>query len=223
MAKLIAIEGLDGSGKQTQAALLRDALMLRGLSVASISFPRYGESSAVLVEEYLRGGFGARAVDVNAYAASSFFAMDRLVSYLKGWRTDYENADILVADRYTTSNAIHQCSKLPEAEWGLFCDWLTHYEFCLLALPRPDAVVYLRMNVETSQFLLSKRYGGDASKRDVHERDLGYLRRCQHAADWCCSYLGWTPIECTWDGELRPAAEIHDELMNKLERLLNDE
>lgn len=215
-AKLIAIEGLDGSGKQTQTMLLREALESRGIDVASVSFPRYGEPSAALVEDYLQGGFGERAEYVNAYAASSFFAMDRLVSYLKGWRTDYERRDVLVMDRYTTSNAIHQCSKLPEAEWGAFYDWLYGYEFGLLGLPRPDAVVYLRMDVGVSQRLLAKRYGGDASRRDVHERDLDYLRRSQQAADWCCAHLGWIPVECSESGELRPRNDVHIELMELL-------
>lgn len=212
-AKLIAIEGLDGSGKQTQTALLREALKARGLKVKSVAFPRYGEPSAELVEDYLRGGFGEHAGDVNAYAASSFFAMDRLVSYLKGWRTDYEACDVLVADRYTTSNVIHQCSKLPRSKWGAFCDWLMDYEFDLLGLPRPDVVVYLHMEVETSQRLLERRYGGDPSKRDVHERDLAYLRRSQEAAEWCCKRLGWILVECVDEGELRDRVDVHEDLL----------
>lgn len=215
-ARLIAIEGLDGSGKQTQTTLLKEALGARGLKVASVSFPRYGKSSAALVEDYLRGGFGEHAEDINAYAASSFFAMDRFVSYLKGWRVDYEGCDVLIADRYTTSNAIHQCSKLPGSEWGSFCDWLMDYEYNLLGLPRPDAVVYLRMDVEISQKLLAKRYGGDEGERDIHERDLGYLRCSQEAAEWCCEHLGWIPIGCAVGGELRQRADMHAELMDRL-------
>lgn len=184
--------------------------------MATVSFPRYGEPSAALVEDYLHGGFGEHAADVNAYAASSFFAMDRLVSYLKGWRADYESADVMIADRYTTSNAIHQCSKLPKEQWGAFCDWLMDYEFNLLGLPRPDAVVYLRMDVETSQRLLAKRYAGDASKRDVHERDLDYLHRSQEAAEWCCEHLGWIPVECARRGDLRERDDVHLEIVTKL-------
>ena len=213
---MIAIEGLDGSGKETQTRLLKEALSARGLSVASVSFPRYGEPSAALVEDYLRGGFGERADDVNAYAASTFFAMDRLVSYLKGWRAAYEAVDVFLADRYVTSNAIHQCSKLPEGEWEGFVGWLCDFEFGRLGLPRPDEVVYLRLDVETSQHLLERRYGGDASKRDVHERDLGYLRRSQEAADWCCGRLGWIPIECAQNGELRAKEDVHAEVMERL-------
>lgn len=215
-ARLIAIEGLDGSGKQTQTKLLGDALSAKGLKVASVSFPQYGKPSAALVEDYLHGGFGEHAGDVNAYAASSFFAMDRLVSYLKDWRADYESSDVLIADRYTTSNAIHQCSKLPKEQWDAFCDWLMDFEFNLLGLPRPDSVIYLRLDVETSQKLLAKRYGGDASKRDVHERDLDYLHRSQEAAEWCCKRLEWIPVECVSGAELRERSDVHQEIMKRL-------
>lgn len=217
VAKLIAIEGLDGSGKATQSALLKEALEAKGLRVSSVSFPCYGELSAVFVEDYLRGGFGDRADDVNAYAASSFFAMDRLVSYLKHWRKDYESVDVLVADRYSTSNLIHQCAKLPEDGWEAFVAWLVDYEFDKLGLPAPDSVVYLRMDLATSQRLLEKRYGGDASKRDVHERDLDYLERSRHAADWCAEHLGWQVVENARNGTLRDRMDVHKEIMEGLE------
>lgn len=215
-AKFIAIEGLDGSGKETQTGLLKEALQGFGLKVVSVSFPQYGKLSAALVEDYLHGGFGESANDVNAYAASSFFAMDRLVSYLKEWRADYESADVLIADRYTTSNAIHQCSKLPKDEWPAFTDWLFDYEFRLLGLPEPDVVVYLRLDIETSQRLLEERYGGDASKRDIHECDMDYLRQSHEAADWCSECLSWFTIECASDGALRNKGDVHNEIMKRL-------
>lgn len=215
-AKLIAIEGLDGSGKETQTALLREELRARGINVASISFPMYGKPSAALVEDYLHGGFGEYAEEVNAYAASSFFAMDRLVSYLKEWRKIYESVDVLIADRYVTSNAIHQCSKLPQSQWKEFTDWLLYYEHDLLDLPRPDLVFYLRLDTATSQRLLAKRYDGDLSKRDVHERDFDYLERSRKAAEWCCEYLNWIPFDCTLSSEMRNKADVHAEIMSKV-------
>lgn len=215
-AKLIAIEGLDGSGKETQTNLLCEALRQKGFNVVSVSFPRYGSPSAALVEDYLRGGFGERASDVNAYAASSFFAMDRLVSYLKEWRNAFEASDVFIADRYTTSNAIHQCSKLPKQQWKAFVDWLLQYEHELLGLPKADIVFYLRLDTSTSQQLLTKRYNGNSAKRDVHERDLAYLERSRQAAEWCCDYLNWIPIECVCDGELRNKSDVHNEILERL-------
>ncbi len=215
-AKFIAIEGLDGSGKQTQTAILKETLASRGLNVSSVSFPCYGKPSAALAEDYLHGGFGAHAGDVNAYAASSFFAMDRLGSYLMCWRSDYEPADVLLADRYTTSNLIHQCAKLPEPEWGDFAEWVLDFEFNKLALPSPDRVIYLRIDLATSQALLSRRYGGDATKRDVHERDLDFLEHSRLAAEWCCERLGWDAVECARDGKLRDRMDVHEEIMERL-------
>lgn len=216
-AKLIAIEGLDGAGKETQTTLLKKALEAKGLKVARRSFPRYGEASSRFAEYYLRGEFGDYASDVNAYAASSFFAIDRLVSYLKDWHADYEEADVFLADRYTTSNCIHQCAKLPKNEWEAFSRWLFDYEFEKLRLPEPDAVFYLRIDVATSQRLLERRYWGDESKLDVHERDLAYLERSRKAAEWCCDALGWIPVECNEGNSLRNRADVHREILDRID------
>lgn len=216
MSKLIAIEGLDGSGKETQTGLLRSALEARGLNVGSVSFPRYGQPSAKPVEQYLSGGYGEHASDVNAYAASSLFAVDRLASFLSEWCDEYETNDFFIADRYTTSNAIHQLSKLPNEEWECFTDWLFDFEFGKLGLPEPSRVVYLRLDLATSQKLLEQRYGGDASKRDVHERDLGYLERSRVAADWCARRFGWITVECASNDSLRAREDVHREIMSKL-------
>ena len=215
MGKLIAIEGLDGSGKQTQSALLKDALAAAGYKVASVDFPRYGRKSAVLCEAYLHGELGRCADEVGAYAASTLFALDRYASYLTEWRGAYEGSDFLVADRYAMSNAIHQCGKLPRGEWEGFVSWLYDFEFDKLGLPEPDKVFYLSMPVSTSEGLLSARYDGDEGKKDIHERDDAYLRRAREAAEWCCDRLGWERIECVRGGALRTVDEIHEEILRK--------
>ena len=215
MGRLIAIEGLDGSGKQTQSALLKETLAKAGHRVASIDFPRYGRTSAALCEAYLNGELGGSAGEVNAYAASTLFAVDRYASYLTEWKTAYEESDFFVADRYVTSNAIHQCGKLPRGEWEGFVGWLYDFEFGKLGLPRPDRVFYLSMPVDVSEGLLSARYAGDESKKDIHERDDAYLRRSRKAAEWCCERLGWERVECVRDGRLRAIEEIHKEILGK--------
>jgi dTMP kinase len=217
MSKLIAIEGLDGSGKQTQSALLKEALASAGYTVASIDFPRYGKKSAVLCEAYLHGEFGESAADVNAYAASTLFAVDRYASYMTEWKSSYDESDYLVADRYVTSNAIHQCSKLPREEWESFVSWLFDFEFKKLGLPRPDKVFYLSMPVERSEQLVVERYAGDETKKDIHERDEAYLRHSRDAAEWCCDYLDWKRVECCREGKLRPIDEIHQEILQRAE------
>ncbi len=216
MALMIAIEGLDGSGKETQAKLLRKMLSEQGNSVEMLSFPRYGEASAVLVEQYLRGEFGADPKDVNAFGASSFFAMDRFASYLNSWKSMYDRSDVFLADRYVTSNAIHQCSKLPCEEWDSFLSWLFDFEYSKLGLPKPDKVFYLHLPVEDSIRLLNERYGNDEMKKDIHEQDVEYLKQSQAAAEYCCDYCGWERIECMKDGNLRSIEDIHSELMERI-------
>lgn len=217
MTMMVAIEGLDGSGKETQTKLLKEALEAQDYKVESVSFPRYGQTSAVLVQEYLNGAFGTDPDAINAYGASSFFAMDRFASYLHEWKALYENCDIFIADRYVTSNAIHQCSKLPRDEWDAFLEWLFDFEFNKLCLPKPDKVFYLHLGVSESQKLLSERYGHDELKKDIHENDLDYLKRSQAAAEYCCDVCGWERIECMCKGELRSISDIHNELITRLE------
>ena len=156
---------------------------------------------------YLAGEFGKKPGDVNAYAASSFYAVDRYASYKKDWEEAYKTG-IIIADRYTTSNAIHQCSKLDESEWDGFLDWLFDFEYKKLGIPEPDVVVYLRVDPEVSQELLKSRYHGDLSHEDIHEKDREYLNRCQKAADYCAEKLGWKTIECTENGTMRSIEDI---------------
>ena len=213
MGKLIVIEGLDGSGKATQTELLARAMTREGVSVRTVSFPDYASESSALVKMYLAGAFGRDPGDVNAYAASSFYAVDRYASFRRDWGAFYENGGIVLADRYTTSNGVHQCSKLPREEWDGFLDWLNHYEYELLGIPRPDLVLYLQVEPERSQELMTRRYQGSEEKKDIHESNLDYLRRSGEAAEHCCDYLGWQRVRCTRDGEMRQPSEICRELL----------
>lgn len=149
--KLIVIEGLDGSGKATQTAILAQQLQKRGIPVKTVSFPDYEKPWSCLVRMYLDGEFGSRPEDVSAYAASSFFAMDRFASYRTGWQKDYEAGTVILCDRYVGSNAIHQSVKLPREEWSGFLDWLFDFEYKKLGLPQPSATVYLKMHPNTSK------------------------------------------------------------------------
>lgn len=221
MKKLVVIEGLDGSGKATQARLLTGWLK-KEIPVRMVSFPDYTSLSSSLVKMYLGGEFGSRPDDVNAYAASSFYAVDRYASFKKDWQADYEHG-VIIADRYTTSNAIHQCSKLPEKEWNAYLNWLFDYEYRLLGIPEPDMVIYLQVDPAVGQRLLAKRYEGHTEKEDIHERDREYLTRCQKAAAFCAEKLGWRTVECTRDGQMRPIEEIHKEILPLMVSLLRED
>lgn len=213
MGKLMVLDGLDGCGKSTQLDLLDEGLKKRGIDYRQISFPDYDQPSSALVRMYLSGELGGTPTAVNAYAASSFYAVDRYASYRRFWEADYF-ADIpVVAARYTTSNAIHQMTKLPENRWDEFLAWLWDYEYAKLELPRPDRVVFLDMPPQVSQKLLSCRYEGDESRRDIHERDREYMLRCRQAALYAASACGWTVIPCAANNEPRSREDIHRDIL----------
>ena len=211
--RLIVIEGLDGSGKGTQAKLLYQTLLEHGCKVRKVSFPDYDSNSSALIKMYLAGEFGTDPNAVNAYAASSFFAVDRFASYKKDWGKFYEEGGIIISDRYTTSNAVHQCSKLPEAQWDVFLQWLFDFEYRLMGIPAPDKVIYLQVDPAVSQKLMTGRYQGDESKKDIHEKDRAYLDRSRLAAEYCAQKLGWNTVHCVRGGEMRTIEQIHHEIL----------
>lgn len=216
MGKLIVIEGLDGSGKGTQAELLTERLRQQGEAVRKVSFPDYASDSSALVKMYLSGQFGTDPADVNAYAASTFYAVDRFASFKRDWGKFYADGGIIVADRYTTSNAVHQCSKLPREQWDGFLAWLFDFEYRLLGIPTPDAVIYLNVDPAVSQRLMTGRYRGDESKKDIHEGNLSYLQRSREAAAYCSRKLGWREIACCENGEMRGISAIGEEIFRQL-------
>ena len=215
--RLFVIEGTDGSGKSTQFALLDEALTARGVTHRTVRFPRYGQPSAAMLEMYLRGGFGADPESVNPYAASSFFAMDRYASFQTDWREDYLRGVPVLCDRYTTSNAVHQASKLPPEQAAGFLKWLFDYEYRLLGLPEPTQVFFLDMPTEHAVRLLHRRQGDGG---DIHERDTAYLAKCRERALEVCRRCGWELIRCAEGGRVRPAEEIHAEILEKITKTL---
>ena len=220
MGKLIAIEGLDGSGKTTQIELLSKRLREEGIPADTISFPNYESDSSALVKMYLAGDFGSKPGDVNAYAASLFFAVDRYASFKTDWGKYYNGGGVVISARYTTSNAIHQTSKLPESEWDSYLDWLFETEFEKMGLPRPDLVIFLDMPPEVSQKMMTGRYHGDETKKDIHERDRGYLDRCRKAATYIAEKNGWHTVRCAENSEPRSREEIAEEIYSEVTELM---
>ncbi len=224
MGRMVVIEGLDGSGKATQAELLSAYLIEKGFSVYNLDLPFYSDSSSTLVKMYLGGELGDKPSDVNAYAASTFYAVDRYASFKKHWQKEYDSDKITVANRYTTSNAAHQMTKLSEDEWDAYLEWLFDFEYNKIGVPEPDCVIYLDMPVDISQKLLLKRYSGDEKKKDVHERDVGYLVSCHKAAVYAAERLSWEVIKCGDNGEPFSVENIAEKVRAVVERklLFND-
>ncbi|MBE6903500.1 MAG: thymidylate kinase [Ruminococcaceae bacterium] len=218
--KLIVIDGVDGSGKQTQSLLLTKALEERKINVKKIEFPCYDDDSSALIKMYLKGDFGSSADDVNPYAASTFYAVDRFASYKKDWGTFYNDGGIIVADRYVTSNAIHQASKLSGKDRDDYFSWLEDFEYVKIGLPRPDLVIFLDMHPEYTKKLIEKRYEGDMSKKDLHEKDEEYTMRCYNGAVYACEKFGWCHIKCAENGIIKSIDEIHSQVLEKVLNIL---
>ncbi|MDD5953293.1 MAG: thymidylate kinase [Oscillospiraceae bacterium] len=210
---LFVIEGLDGSGKATQTNLLQAALEEQGIPCRHVSFPDYDSESSALVKLYLNGAFGSSPADVNPYAASSFYAVDRFASFQRDWKREYEGGSVILADRYATSNLIYQLSKVERSQWDSFIDWAESYEYDKLQLPRPTATIYLDMAPEISQGLLRDRYGGDESKKDLHERNVSFLEECRQSALYSAKRCGWKIIRCDTGTRPKTMEEIHSLIM----------
>ena len=217
--KLIIIEGLDGSGKSTQIELLTKRAQSLEKKVRQIKFPNYEEDSSALVKAYLGGELGSLN-EISAYAASTFYSVDRYATYRRHMKEDYENGCIFLLDRYTTANMYHQTTKLPRAEWDSFLNWLEDLEYNKLELPKPDLVLYLDMRPQTAKRLMEARYHGDESKKDLHESNFQYLLSCRDAALYAAERCGWQVLECC-DGEKPlPIDVIAEMIWQKTEALL---
>lgn len=211
--KLIVFEGTDGSGKSTQFACLCRRMEAERRPFQKLIFPQYGEPSSALLRMYLNGEFGRHPSDVNAYAASAFYAVDRYASWKKVWGGYYKTGGLVLSDRYTTSNAVHQASKLPEAQWEDFFRWLFDFECDKLGLPRPNLVLYLDMPTEKAVENLRRRERDTRTAGDIHEVDENYLALCHRTARAAAQFYGWRTVPCVGrGGTLRGVEEIHEEI-----------
>ncbi len=220
MGKLIVFEGTDGSGKSTQFALLTKRLQALHIDFRTIEFPQYSEPSSSLIRMYLGGEFGTRPSDVNAYAASTFYAVDRYASYRKVWREYYQNGGLVLSDRYTTSNAVHQASKEPPEKREEFFKWLYEFEQIHMELPVPDIVIYLDVPTELTGQNLRRREHDTNTVADIHEQNMDYLRLCRSTGRQAAEYYGWTIVNCARDGKMRSIEEIHNEIFALVSKCL---
>ena len=222
--KMIVFEGTDGSGKSTQFKLLCDRVNREGKSFRQLVFPRYDQPSSALIRMYLGGEFGKNPGDVNPYAASAFYAVDRYASLKQDWGDYYQEGGLILTDRYTTSNAVHQGSKLPDEEKGPFFRWLADFEYRRLGLPEPDLVLYLDMPTDQAMTMLRQREAATHTKGDIHETDGAYLAACRQAARQAADLYGWHTIPCLDEhGRLREIDTIHEALWQAALPLLTQE
>ena len=217
---IFIIEGIDGSGKTTQVELLGKRLADTGKNVKRIKFPDYESDSSALVRMYLKGDFGTHPEDVSAYAASTFYAVDRYASYKTGGGKDYNEGTVIISDRYVSSNIIHQSSKLKKEEREDYYKWLCDLEYNKLGLPIPSAVFFLDVPPEISVKNVENRYNGDESKKDIHEKDREYLRTCYNSALEACENLGFVRIPCVKDGKMMSIEDINNAIFEKVQQII---
>ena len=222
MGKLIVIEGTDGSGKSTQFRLLTERVAAEGRPFEKLVFPQYKEESSALIRMYLGGEFGSKPSDVNAYAATAFFAVDRYASYKKVWGQWYENGGLILSDRYTTSNAVHQASKEPEETRAAYLKWLYEFEYEKLGLPCPDLTIYLDVPTDFTEKMMRSRESATNTTADIHEQDLEYLATCRRTGKAAAEFYGWTVINCVRDGQMRSIEDIHEEIYGHVKACLED-
>ncbi len=225
MSIFIAVDGVDASGKQTHTELLAEHFTKLGKKVRRLSFPMYDKPSSALVKMYLSGDFGEKASDVDAYCASTLYAADRFASFRSDWKKDYEDANtIIIADRYVSSNMIHQAGKINDVnEKNKFLDWLFDFEFNLYKIPQPDMTVFLDMPPEYGRKLMADRAnkfsGGETL--DIHERDFDYLEKSYQNAKYVSEKFGWRCVECVKNNTIRTIDEIQAEIISIIKDKLN--
>lgn len=225
MGILIAIDGVDASGKQTQTELLKNRLAAEGKKIRAVSFPAYKSDSSALVRMYLNGDFGKEPSDVNAYATSTFFAADRFATYRTDWGKDYNDGTLILADRYVSSNLIHQASKISDlAEKDKFLSWLDDLEYNIYGLPHPDATIFLDMPPEYGARLMEKRENkfSGGSEKDIHERNAEYLKVSYDNAVYVAEKFNWTRIKCVADGKIRTPQEIHEDIYRAVAEIIKE-
>lgn len=220
MGKLIVIEGTDGSGKSTQFKALTERLNAENTEFKTLVFPRYSEPSSALIRMYLGGEFGTKPSDVSAYAASAFYAVDRYASYKQDWGQYYEQGGVIVSDRYTTSNAVHQASKETGEKQAEFLRWLYEFEYDKLGLPCPDLIIYLDVPTAFTEKLMRHREAATNTHADIHEQDMSYLATCRETGRAAAKFYGWTVIECVRDGQMRSIEDIHEEIYRHVRKCL---
>jgi len=219
---IIAIEGTDGCGKNTQAKLLKNKLLKMGKKVFMCSFPNYSSVSSAPVKMYLNGELGSSANDTNAYQASTLFAVDRLCTYKTLIKPHIENGEIIILDRYTPSNALHQACKLSSTdEVDEFLNWLFDFEYNLLELPIPDKVFFLDVPTEVSENLRKLREAQMALKsgetNDIHEHDRTHLKKAYLTGKYVAQKYHWDQVNCINElGGLLSIEEINNKMMDRL-------
>lgn len=217
MGKIIVVESnTDGAGKQTQTEEIYKYLKEKGEKVVKFSFPNYNSDSSYFVKKYLNGEFGDDAKNINAYIASTFFAVDRYLTYIKEIKKYYDKDYYILMDRYVTSNIIYQAAKMENKnKIDEFINWNKELEYNKYNLPKPDYVIFLYMDLKESEKLRKSRKAKLEGK-DIHEQNNEYLKKVSDNSLYICGTEKWIKIECVKNGRLKDILEIKEEILKKI-------
>jgi len=219
MGKLFVIDGTDGSGKQTQFERLKERLLKENIEYKTVSFPNYENTSSSLVKMYLKGEFGMDAKSVSPYIASTFYAADRYATFKRYYEDYYNNGGIILADRYTTANMVHQAGKISDTEEReKFLDWLWDFEFNLYGLPVPTKTFFLNMPPNVSLKLIEDRENKftHEKEKDIHEKDRSHIIDSYNAACSLVDKYDWYEVKCAENEKIRTIDDIHEEIYNQI-------
>ena len=225
MGKLFVIDGTDGSGKQTQFKKLQERLTKEGINYKTVSFPNYDSPSSSLVKMYLSGEFGENAKDVSPYIASTFYAADRYATFKKDLEQYYNEGGIILADRYTTANMVHQAGKIAnKQEREKFLDWLWNYEFNLYGLPIPTKSFFLNMPPDYAMKLMENRENKFTHQqaKDIHERDKNHIIDAYNAACDLVDKYNWYEVKCVKNNKIRTIEDIHEEIYAEIKKYIEE-
>lgn len=220
--KLIVIEGaVDGIGKSTQFALLRDELERASYKVLGHHFPSYGTPQGALVEAYLSGKLGSPS-SLSPYLVNTLYAADRAITWQNELKCHLDSGGLVLLDRYTTSSLIYQSALFDTDREKLdFAEYISDYEYSRLGIPRPDAVLFLDAPFEAAEAQRCRRHENDGVANDVHEKDNTFLHRVWESAQLICDAQGWSRIRCTDDnGEMFTREKIHEDIMKVMREVL---
>lgn len=219
MGKIFVIEGTDGSGKQTQVQKLQERFDKEKIDYKMVSFPNYNSPTSALVKMYLAGEFGENAQEISPYIASTFYAVDRYGTYQKELKEYYENGGIIIADRYTTANMVHQAGKIKDdTEREKFLEWLYDFEFNIYKLPKPTKAFFINMPPEYALKLIENRANKFTNEqtKDIHERDKNHIVNSYEAACKVVDKYNWYNVKCVSNGEIRSIEDIHEEIYKEI-------
>ena len=219
IGKLIVVEGAcDGIGKTTQFTLLGKHLEEDGNNIVSHHFPSYDTYHGLPVEKYLNGEYGSTS-ELSPYFINSLYANDRAIAWYTELKKLYDQGNVILLDRYTTSSLIYQSALIEDIEEKKkFIDYVIDFEYKKLGLKEPDNVIFLYAPFDLVTEMRNMRKQNDGVANDIHERDLTFMKKVYDSAMFVADYLSWDKVRCNNGKQMRNIDDIHEEIYSLIKK-----